>query len=56
MKKVCVNVSVNKGEDVVKDKDVLPAAWRCAVLTVLSYSLIQCRPWWEDLMLIGRLA
>jgi hypothetical protein len=24
--KVCVNVFVNKGEDVVKDKDVLPAA------------------------------
>jgi hypothetical protein len=30
MKKVCVNVSVNKGEDVVKDKDSLPAAWRNA--------------------------
>jgi hypothetical protein len=27
MKKVYVNVFVNKGEDVVKDKDVLPAAW-----------------------------
>jgi hypothetical protein len=25
-------------------------------LTVFSSSLIQCRPWWEDLMLIARRA
>jgi hypothetical protein len=26
-RQICANVFVNKGEDVVKDKDVLPAAW-----------------------------